>query len=108
MATTAIAVDGSTTVPLCADYCGLAWDKTGKYAFLYDFEVQFTGSYRIPVLHGTGLPSLPAKGFANVDELKDSKMNTFIPSSVDSALSPDVYAYTREDSRRNLYRIRLP
>jgi hypothetical protein len=31
-----------------------------------------------------------------------------IPWHVESAISPTAYAYTREDSRRNLYRIQLP
>ncbi len=59
MATMAIAVDGSATVLLCANYCSLAWDHTGRYAFLSDYEVQVIGSYRIPVAHDTGLPMLP-------------------------------------------------
>ena len=108
MATMAFAADGSATVPLCADYCSITWDDTGRYAFLSDFEVQFSGSYRIPVAQDTGLPMLPAGGFANAKELRNSKMNTLIPVHVESALSPAIYAYTREDSRRNLYRIQLP
>jgi hypothetical protein len=108
MATTAIAVDGSATVLLCADYCSLTWDNAGRYSFLSDFERQFNGSYRIPVAHDTGLPSLPAGGFTRVKEVTNSKMNTLIPWHVESAISTTAYAYTREDSRRNLYRIQLP
>ena len=89
MATMAIAVDGSATVPLCAGYCSLAWDNTGRYAFLSDYGVQFIGSYRIPVAHDTGLPMLPADGFASAKELRNSKMNTLIPMHVESAISPD-------------------
>jgi hypothetical protein len=106
-ATMAIAVDGSATVPLCAGYCSLSWDNTGRYAFLFETEL-FDGSYRIPVAHDTGLPLLPANGFASASELRNSKMNTLIPWYVESAISPTIYAYTREDSRRNLYRIQLP
>ena len=106
-ATMAIAVDGSATVPLCAGYCSLSWDNTGRYAFLFETEL-FDGSYRIPVAHDTGLPLLPASGFASAKELRNSKMNTLIPWYVESAISPTIYAYTREDSRRNLYRIQLP
>jgi eukaryotic-like serine/threonine-protein kinase len=108
MATMAIAVDGSATVPLCAGYCSLTWDNTGRYAFLFAFGELFDGSYRIPVAHDTGLPVLPAGGFASAKELSNSKMNTMIPWHVESAISPTIYAYTREDSRRNLYRIQLP
>jgi Tol biopolymer transport system component len=107
MATTAIAVDGSATVLLCASYCSLTWENTGRYAFLSEGQL-FDGSYRIPVAHDTGLPSLPASGFASGEQLRNSKVNTLIPSDVESAISPSIYAYTREDSRRNLYRIQLP
>jgi eukaryotic-like serine/threonine-protein kinase len=107
MATMAIAVDGSATVPLCAGYCSLTWDNSGRYAFLYEAEL-FDGSYRIPVAHDTGLPLLPASGFASAKEPSNSKVNTLIPWYVESAISPTTYAYTREDSRRNLYRIQLP
>jgi eukaryotic-like serine/threonine-protein kinase len=107
MATMAMAVDGSATVPLCAGYCALTWDTTGRYAFLSESEL-FDGGYRIPVAHDTGLPLLPAGGFASAKELRNSKMDTLIPWYVESAISPTTYAYTREDARRNLYRIQLP
>jgi hypothetical protein len=107
MATMAIAVDGSATVLLCASYCSLAWENTGRYAFLFEGQL-FDGTYRIPLTHDTGLPVLPAGGFASAEQLRNSKLNTLIPSYVESAISPTVYAYTREDSRRNLYRIQLP
>ena len=31
-----------------------------------------------------------------------------IPQVVESAISPSIYAYTRQSTRRNLYRIPLP
>jgi hypothetical protein len=31
-----------------------------------------------------------------------------LPQPIDSALNVSVYAYTRQDTRRNLYRIQLP
>jgi serine/threonine protein kinase/WD40 repeat protein len=108
MATMAIAVDGGATVPLCAGYCTLTWDNTGRYAFLFSYGELFDGSYRLPVAHDTGLPLLPANGFASAKELSNSKMDTMVPRYVESAINPTTYAYTREDSRRNLYRIQLP
>jgi hypothetical protein len=65
MATMAIAVDGSATVPLCAGCCSLIWDNTGSYAFLFSYGELFDGTYRIPVAHDPGLPLLPANGFAS-------------------------------------------
>ena len=87
MATMAIAVDGGATVPLCAGYCTLTWDNTGRYAFLFSFGELFDGSYRMPVAHDTGLPLLPANGFASAKELSNSKMDTMIPRYVESAIT---------------------
>jgi Tol biopolymer transport system component len=101
----AFPVDGGASVPLCADYCVLSWDTAGKYAYI-SFLPYGTGSYALPVMQDVGLPKLPPGGrrqdFINV------KTDIAIPRSVQSAISPSVYAYTRETTRRNLYRIQLP
>jgi eukaryotic-like serine/threonine-protein kinase len=100
----AFAVDGSASVTLCAIFCELTWDRTGK--FLYFISPEFhEGSYVIPVMPATGLPKVPSGGIASIDDLANAKM---IPWNVGSALNPAVYAYTRENTRRNLYRIQLP
>jgi hypothetical protein len=52
-----------------------------------------------------GLPKIPSAGFTTKDDLANAKT---IPWYVESALNPSVYTYTRENTRRNLYRIQLP
>ena len=89
----------------------LLFDHLGRHreiCFSSDFKYSLAAATGLPVAQDTGLPMLPAGGFANAKELRNSKMNTLIPVHVESALSPAIYAYTREDSRRNLYRIQLP
>jgi dipeptidyl aminopeptidase/acylaminoacyl peptidase len=104
---TAFAVDGSTSVPLCLGYCPLTWDTTGKFVYV-SFPSLYEGSYPLPVLHDTGLPKLPPAGIARIEDFTSAKAAAPIPEVVESALSPSVYAYARQNTRRNLYRIPLP
>ncbi|MGH9705028.1 MAG: TolB family protein, partial [Candidatus Acidiferrales bacterium] len=106
-ATKAYAVDGSSAVILCKGFCKIGWDVSGKFAFVY-FQRQFDGSYVLPVLHDSGLPKVPPGGFASLNDIKNAKAVAVIPIFVNSALSPSVYAFTRRNTRRNLYRIQLP
>jgi hypothetical protein len=99
----AIAVDGSAPVVLCTTICVPKWDSTGKFVYL-DFLDLHESSYVLPVTQD-GLPKIPAGGFATKNDFANAKA---IPWYVESALSPSVYAYTRENTRRNLYRIQLP
>jgi serine/threonine protein kinase/Tol biopolymer transport system component len=104
---TAFAVDGSTSVPLCLGYCHLVWESTGKLAYLY-FPALYEGTYLLTVVHDTGLPKLPPAGIERIEDLAIAKAAAPIPETVESAISPSVYAYTRQNTRRNLYLIPLP
>ena len=102
----AIPVDGGISVPLCIDYCHVTWDAAGRYVYFF-FMPNGSGSYALPVIQGVGLPKLPAGGARSQDFI-NAKTNIAITQTVQSAVSPTVYAYTRENTRRNLYRIPLP
>jgi serine/threonine protein kinase/sugar lactone lactonase YvrE len=103
----ALALDGSAAVPLSNGYCGIAWDLTGKYAYI-SYPAPLKDSYSIPLLPGTGLPKVPPTGISRVEDFTNPKTNLAVPWYVESAVSPTVYAYTRTNTRRNLYRIQLP
>jgi hypothetical protein len=103
----AFAVDGSAAVQVCQGYCLFKWDATGKFVYLY-FPELFEGSYALPVLHDSGFPRLPPDGITRKEDVTSLKAAVAIPWTVDSALSPSVYAYTRQNTRRNLYRLQLP
>jgi hypothetical protein len=107
MVTKTFAVDGSLAVKLCVGYCSLTWDTTGRSAYL-TFPELYDGSYAIPVMPNVGLPKIPPGGIARIEDFTNPKTNAPIPYFVGSAINPSVYAYTREDTRRNLYRIQLP
>jgi hypothetical protein len=107
VATTAFAVDGSTSVPVCLGYCSLSWDAAGKFVYV-DFHPMRQGTYPLPVLRETGLPQLPLAGITQAEDFANAKAAALIPQTVNSAVSPFCYAYTRQNIRRNLYRIPLP
>jgi hypothetical protein len=55
-----------------------------------------------------GLPNLPPVGIARLEDVPNLNRNALIPQIVESAVGTSVYAYTRTETRRNLYRIQLP
>ena len=65
------------------------------------------GTYLLPVSHDSGLPKLPPSGIAVPEDLKNATKAAEIPEVVESAVSPTLYAFTRQSTRRNLYRIPL-
>jgi serine/threonine protein kinase len=107
VATKAFAVDGSTAVTLCLDYCFFHWDTAGKFVYSYISQLH-ESSYALPVLRDTGLPKVLPGDIARIEREANAKTVTAIPQVVHSAVSPSLYAYTRETTRRNLYRIQLP
>ena len=104
----AFPVDGGASVPFCIGYCMLNWDTAGRYIFFSFFADGGGGSYATPVMHDLGLPKLPPAGLAINQDFINAKTTIALPWFVQSAVSPSVYAYTRENTRRNLYRIQLP
>jgi eukaryotic-like serine/threonine-protein kinase len=103
----AFEVDGNEAVPLCLGYCLLNWDIAEKFVYVY-FPQLSPSSYALPVLHDSGLPRLPPAGVARLEDFKNAKTAAVIPYLLHSAVNPSFYAYTRQNTRRNLYRIPLP
>jgi len=100
---TAFAIDGSASVPLCRGYCTPIWDTTGKYIYFTYPEVLGSGTFVVPV---TGDVKLPA-GITLADDLKNKKAATILPVYVESGNGTSVYAYVKQTSRSNIYRIPL-
>jgi Tol biopolymer transport system component len=106
-AVSAFPVNGGAPVRVCLGYCTLSWDTTGKFMYIYFPELR-AGINPLPVQHDTGLPKLPPAGIAQVEDFAKAKGAAAIPEEVNSAVSPSFYAFTRQNTRRNLYRIPLP
>jgi eukaryotic-like serine/threonine-protein kinase len=90
-------------VSICSTLCMLDWDAGGAHMFFA--TNRDTNTYVLPTENGRGLPKLPAKGVLSTQELKTLSNVKVVPALVESAMTPDVYLYTRTNSRRNLYRI---
>jgi len=105
----AFAVDGTSEVKVSDAYCLLNWDTSGKFVYLnFPDQRGSSDSYALPVMRDSGLPKLPPTAAERIEDFGNPKTITTIPWPVESAVSPSVYAYTRESTRRNLYRIPLP
>jgi hypothetical protein len=72
------------------------------------FPELFEGSYPLPVPPGSEFPRLPRVGITRKEDVANPKTAVGIPWFVASAISTSVYAYTRRNTRRNLYRVHLP
>jgi len=103
----AFAVDGTATVTVCTFYCIFNWDTSGGFVYL-NYPAHGGMSLVLPVMRDTGLLGIPPVEDGRIEDLGKPKESTAIPWQVDSAVNPAVYAYTRENTRSNLYRIQLP
>jgi hypothetical protein len=92
---------------VCVGYCLLSWDTGGGFVYL-SYPIRAEISYPLPVMRDSGLPKLPPEAATRIEDFGNPKEKTAIPWQVESAVNPSFYAYTRQDSRRNLYRIQLP
>ena len=105
--TQAVPVGGGPQVILCAGYCEPSWNINGNLMYFY-FEQLGSMTYVLPVSPATGLPKVPAKGISNLEEVKAAKPVAALPGFVPSGLDASTYVYTRQNIRRNLYRIPVP
>ena len=82
------------------------WSPVGDFLSVSSGPVGGNHSYMIPLTPGEALPRMPAGGFRSEEEvaqLPDARRindSTAVPGS-----SPDVYAFYRGTTQRNLYRI---
>jgi serine/threonine protein kinase/WD40 repeat protein len=103
-ATRVLRLSGDEDLLICTGFCLFDWDTAGKFAFL-SFKTE--NSYALPLTQQFGLPKLPPAGVSQVEDFPAVKAVIPMPNFVESAISPSLYAYTRRNTRRNLYRIQL-
>ena len=65
-------------------------------------------TYMLPVSTARGIPNFPAGGITTGADLKADKRVLVIQKEIESAAGPNYYSYTRQNTRRNIYRIPLP
>jgi Tol biopolymer transport system component/predicted Ser/Thr protein kinase len=107
-AVTAYPLDGGPSLRLCKSYCVGRWDISGKFFYLTFPAAGDLNTYMLPVSPARGIPNFPAGGIATGAELKADNRVLVIPQQIESAAGPNHYSYTRQNTRRNIYRIPLP
>jgi len=100
-------LEGGPGIPLCRTICTGGWDSSGAHLFL-SFLEGGKRTYFLPTGERGELPKLPPSGLVNTEELESMTGKRSTPDWVDSAISPDVYSFSRNTYRRNLYRIPVP
>ena len=101
----AIPLDGGPSIRVCNTYCLPRWDVSGKFFWL-SFPVSGE-TYMLPVNPVRSLPDFPPGGIKAEEDLKKDKRIVVIHQQIDSAVGPNYYSYTRQNTRRNIYRIPL-
>ena len=97
-----------TPVLLCQTLCWADWDAKGTHMFFRVLGGRAVNTYFLATENGRGTPKLGAGGgfeAANSRVLTNAKVARV---QVEAAMSPELYAYTRTSTRRNLYRIPIP
>ncbi|MGA8311044.1 MAG: protein kinase [Terriglobales bacterium] len=100
-------VDDGPPSELCNTLCEPRWDISGKFFYLFFGASGDLNTYALPVNPARGIPGFPPGGLNTAADLKVEKGLIVIPQQIDSAVAPNHYSYTRENTRRNIYRIPL-
>ncbi|HLK47623.1 MAG TPA: protein kinase [Bryobacteraceae bacterium] len=93
------------------DDANVKWSQDGKLMFILTTDTPFFGgssgkTFVLPVAAGQVFPGLPPQGFQSAAEISQSPGARVIDFfDVAPGLSRDVYAFSREATQRNLYRI---
>ncbi len=103
--TLAYPIAGGQPVTLCRTICAIGWDSNTSHMVLNLYELKHGVSYFVPTEKGVGVPKFNADGVPDSDELKKLGKTKGIEESVESAVSPEEYSFTRTTVRRNLYRV---
>jgi Tol biopolymer transport system component len=97
-------MDGGPGIRLCNFICIATWDLTGQ--FLHIAVPTDSATYVLPV-NASGIPDVPSEGYTRASLRQDNRA-TRLDALVESASGTSVYSYTKETTRRNIYRIPLP
>jgi hypothetical protein len=101
-------VNTSTKIALCATICTGGWDLNGNFMFLNFLGERTARTYFLPMLSHDQLPKLPPNPATRGDDLKAVPGLRTAQEWSESALSPDVYSFTRSTNHRNIFRIPIP
>jgi serine/threonine protein kinase len=103
----AFSLDGGKQVQLCYSLCTGNWSTSGLFFYVQSSTSGDLNTYMLPLPPGRSLPSSAPGDLGRPEFLKSYQGNFAILQTVDSAISPSLYSYTKGSTRRNIYRIPL-
>ena len=83
------------------------WSPGGDSVSMSGGPIPDNRSYMIPLTPGQAFPRIPAEGFRSEEEIAQLPGARRIDALTVPGPSPDVYAFYRGTTQRNLYRIPL-
>jgi Tol biopolymer transport system component len=86
----------------------LDWSPDGKWVSIFGGPLPDGRSYLVPLSAGEALPPIPADGFHNEEEIAALPGARRIDFRTVPGPSPDLYAFYRTTTQRNLFRIPIP
>ena len=112
--TTVFPLDGAPPVRILTGVHRLRWSSDNRFLFLSISSAAGTlfsdgRTYVIPLPSGRPLPDIPTSGFQSEEEIAQLP-GVQVIEAADVAPGPtsSVYAFSRETTQRNLYRIPIP
>ncbi|HEY8131110.1 MAG TPA: protein kinase [Thermoanaerobaculia bacterium] len=109
MGSHAFPMNGGPAVRITGTYIMWEWSPDGRSIALSGPPISEGRSYIIPVPAGRSLPELPAEGLRSEEDVASlpGARRVDVQGLVPGA-SPDVYAFYRGATHRNLYRVPIP
>ena len=104
MAVQAFPLSGGPPVTIAA-HAAFNWSPGGNSVSVSGGPIPDNRSYIIPLAPGEALPRIPAEGFRSEEEIAQLPGARRIDALTVPGPSPDVYAFYRGTTQRNLYRI---
>jgi serine/threonine protein kinase/Tol biopolymer transport system component len=113
LSTLILPMSGGPSVEILNAFCMAQWQPDSRFFYLSVYTgMQSAGAYGktyvLPMPHGKMLPDIPAGGFPSEAAIAALPGVRVIDSAdMTPGASPDVYAFSRQDIHRNLYRVPL-
>jgi len=104
MALQAFPVDGGRSITI-ATHAMFNWSPGGNAVSVSGGPIAENQSYIVPLTPGEAFPRIPAAGFRSEQEIAELPGARKIDALTVPGPSPDVYAFYRGTTQRNLYRI---
>jgi serine/threonine protein kinase/Tol biopolymer transport system component len=97
--------DGGREVAFCRTFCKMEWTGDGKHLAMRVGANENAKTELLQVRSDTGLPDLPKAGLMKPEDTKGIAGSIVLRAEVNSAVSPEKYAFTKTNVRRNIYRV---